>query len=961
MTIQRIAFPTLVVFILLPFMANAGGPNDVIDGKAVVWPEELYPIPYHVDRGDLGPFTQSRALALVQQAFDSWQAVEGSAIHFQWAGSLPVDVDRTNYASYIDINVEGRNPIVFDDDGEIISDLFGAGSKTYILGFAGPVTYNNGQIISAQAVLNGIFFQEYEIGESEFYSTLLHEFGHFIGLDHAQLMRHIGYDGVGGNDIDLPIMFPTVADDDSVRTQLSDDDRLAVSNIYPEPAYARQSGNISGVVWRNGQEMPGVNVTARRIGFHPRHNYTTVTGTYKYNRGTYELTGLPPGDYQLFIEPIDRSYTDISSVGRYAYSLLGSSFRDPVQSRFYADENTEYNSRSTWSPVRVEAGKSLTGIDFDATETPSALEENDTQILGLNAIDTAGAPSTGLSEFQFLLVPSGMEKKIILIVTASESEATFDLIVQKERRVDLLDDSNSTSVEGTATVTLAPNEEIPLESSRYFIAVRNRGTGDITYVIETKAEYYDPPTPTPTVTPTPTPSPIDETPTATPSPSRTPRPTRIPTATRTPTVTPSPTAVELNPALGLVSLDEVGGSYPRGAAVHNFDIGISDQRGNLLVTGVFDGLPDPASLGPLLFINGVFYPIAQDMEFSGEIDPEGNGSEGIYFLLGGNIGGYPPVVGRLGAVGGPNRGGIDINNNTSDNLDFGTFSGDLIPVAPIANENSSVLSYDIPLVDLEPAGNQGFYALDRSGRIYAEGTARETLDRRSLSLQLHSPVEAVDLEIFRGRRISLTNSRYSENLIGTGAYILDNQGAIHIIGNASALQASSLPPVTVDGVYSYREMEFIPNAEGTEFIGLGVLDGEGMISFVPFEDVSLTPELEEYIQFLNPFGRLPRGFTFDISRGFEVEISDEPIYGKNERGETITSRNRRVGIFMFDGFGGIHTGGRSTRFAPIFGAIGDDTRIINGYPAVPFMVSIPYFGADITRDLEIAPLVRRSP
>ena len=74
--------------------------------------------------------------------------------------------------------------------------------------------------------------------------------------------------------------------------------------------------------------------------------------------------------------------------------------------------------------------------------------------------------------------------------------------------------------------------------------------------------------------------------------------------------------MELDPKLGLVSLDELGGTYPRGNAVHNFDIGISGSNGALVKPGVFDGKIDPDALGPFLFIDGQPIPIAKDMEFT---------------------------------------------------------------------------------------------------------------------------------------------------------------------------------------------------------------------------------------------------------------------------------------------------------------------------------------------------------
>ena len=400
----------------------------------------------------------------------------------------------------------------------------------------------------------------------------------------------------------------------------------------------------------------------------------------------------------------------------------------------------------------------------------------------------------------------------------------------------------------------------------------------------------------------------------------------------------------------------MGGTYPRGAAVHNFDIGITERDGSVSV-GAYDGLPDPAALGPFLVYSGGFYPIAVDMEFTGERDPSGNGSEGVYFLIGGTVRNLPPVGGRLGATGGENLGGIDADNNLSNNVRFGQASGDAFPVQVINSEEGQLFVSD--LVDLEPAGNNGFYALDKNGRIYAEGDALEELDAASPPEGMNFSAQAVDLEIYRGRTVDLSNSRYSEDLIGTGAYILDDLGRIYTIGAAPPLNLSDLPILDPDSPFRYRDIEWMPNPAGTQFIGLGALRGDGLIFFAPFEDVETSDEIRDYIQWMNPFGALDRGFTFDIARGFELEIGDAPLYGKNPAGETVATSGRRVGVIMADGFGGLHTGGRSTRYVPAFGLTGPDIRTINGYTAIPYPLNIPYFGVDVIKDIEISPEVHR--
>ena len=951
---MRRSFRSVILFGLLLSLAVAhktegGGPLYLSNDTPIVWPNDSFPVTYNVDPGNLGPFSYADAAAVIDQAFSQWGAVETSVLHFRRGADLPEDVNVNNYPRYMDSNLPGQNPVIFDDDGAIIKDLYGVGAQNDYLGYAGLVTSIDTRIIAVQMVFNGYSLRQNQVNRPALLSTVLHEIGHFCGLDHAQFLRHLAYDGVGNNDTWVPIMLPTAADDDSFRTRLTEDDRASLSLLYPNTAFTRQRGAITGKVIRNDRELPGINVIARRVDSPTQWIYSTVSGTFALNRGTYQLKGLPPGAYQLRIEPIDPAFTEASSVGPYAETVSGLSFNNPPPSQMYGGNLSSPLGRSAWTPVTVSAGATAAGIDFSVGPNASPAEETDTQLLGLNSSETGAVPTYGISAFQYLLVPSGNENRVAVTVRTSNPAASFEVVIRKNKRVATTDNATVAGVKGTAKIVWGANGDLPLEPQRYFIAVRNLSSSDLSFEIQ--SEILSSPTATPT---RPQPTPTSVTPKKTPTPTPTVRPTV------TPTPSPTPTAVEVNPLLGFVALDEIGGTYPRGAAVHNFDVGISDATGILLLPGVFDGLPDPVAFAPLLYFNGNFYPIAKTIKFTGEIDPNGNGSEGVYYLNGGNLGNFPPVIGRLGATGGPNRGGIDADNDPANNLHFGNFSGDLIPALPDFSSGDTLPSFVTPLVDLEPAGNNGFYVLGRNGRIYAEGNALEALDRASPPPNFNPNVPTVDLEIFRGRKVSLAGSRYSEDLIGTGAYILDRQGIIYVLGNAPALVPNSLAVILQVSAFSYHSLKLIPNPEGAEFIGLGVLRGDGLIFFVPFLDTKMTPDLEAYIRFLNPFGQLPSGFSFDIARGFEVEISDNPIYGKNERGETVASKGRRIGIFLFDGFGGVHTGGRSTRYSPAFGYTGDDTRIINGIPTVPFPVNVPYFGVDVMKALAIAPPVRRA-
>lgn len=412
-----------------------------------------------------------------------------------------------------------------------------------------------------------------------------------------------------------------------------------------------------------------------------------------------------------------------------------------------------------------------------------------------------------------------------------------------------------------------------------------------------------------------------------------------------------------------MALSRFGPLQPAGAAVFNFDVGVTDKDGNLIQKRdgagdlIIDYIPDPAAMGPIL---GFQY--ARDFEFSGQITPDFNGSQGGYFLLAGNLGSLPPVVPLLGATGGPLNGGIDTDNNPANNLRFGTAQGD------------PILTPD--LIDVEPEGNDGFYALTWDGKIYAEGSANSALESLQSVLPVppavpgvFSPGVARELEIFRGTAVSnyTVNSIDGRIVQGTGAYVLNNLGIITKVGNAPDLDTSNLALSPDPTIQIYRDIEFIPNREGTEFIGLGVMDGLGIITFVPFQGADIGDfNIDDIVPFnraVNFFGE--RGLIFDIARDFEVEVSGEGIVGlaTGLEGEpsAVVSTGVRIGTFVLDGFGGQHTGGQSTRFIPLYvspltpGARPDG----RGNYFIVSTLALPYLNSDVYVDFEISPRLFR--
>jgi len=353
----------------------AGGPLFTCNGRPVLY-DITSPVPYSPDLGPLGTLTNARATDLVDECFAVWSAVPTSSFTAASAGHLADDVTELNFADYYYASGDGINPVVFDTDGAIIDSLMGIGASNDIIGFAGSdPDYSTCTYTGGLALLNGKFstYFTYE----QFKATFVHEFGHFIGLDHCQINAQYAHDGSVQNDVYIPTMFPTATDDDTSLGQLNPDDTAALTALYPasETVVNSTYGKISGTVtWKSGGPVLGANVVAQKTGDEDMSRFSCVSDYLEQYTGAYDIP-VTPGSYRVYIEPVLNRFTGGSSVGPYAESLWSPSFTDRVAAAYYAGS------------VSVSAGETVSGIDFTAEPASGlcpaeAVMENDTESIG---------------------------------------------------------------------------------------------------------------------------------------------------------------------------------------------------------------------------------------------------------------------------------------------------------------------------------------------------------------------------------------------------------------------------------------------------------------------------------------------------------------------------------------------------------------------------------------------------
>ena len=337
-----------MALVLVIGSADAGGPMllDENSGQPILWARSEVRggplnsqtvdtqgrVVYHRDSGPLGPLSNAEAVQLTKHIFDLYSDIQGSSLDFVDGGPIrdpgtgqPVDVTNANFGKFLSgNNPTFQNPIIFDSDNSITGD-------SDVLGFAGPLTFNEDEteVTEAIVVLNGSVINAIG-GKVPFQGIFTHEFGHFAGpLDHSQINGNIASDGAGAilppgfdrvSAFDLytpftetmyPFFFPPgsqpVPGNSALVTKgfdnsgffiasLDMDTSNAMSNLYPTPQYLAQHGSIEGrVMIRTASgdfPVTGINVVARRIDKAGIYPPTPATLAFPNNQITV-VDGVP--------------------------------------------------------------------------------------------------------------------------------------------------------------------------------------------------------------------------------------------------------------------------------------------------------------------------------------------------------------------------------------------------------------------------------------------------------------------------------------------------------------------------------------------------------------------------------------------------------------------------------------------------------------------------------------------
>lgn len=422
---------------LVPKAASGGGPLVVAtDGTPIGW-ASANPVPYHTDQGGLGLLSNAAAVARVGTLFQPWEDVATAVISFDRAGTTAVDVDETNFGSFLGpfggtTTPLGQNVIVFDADGSIFDMLYGIGTR--VLGFASPTFSSNGgspipignpvppgaRIVEGLAFLNGKFIDGIDDpgqGNSEislplFDAVFVHEFGHFAGLGHTQIHGLFGPPESDSGFRAQPVetMFPFLLN--SGQATLERDDRVTLSVLYPADDFFASTGSIRGRIFRSdGSPISGVNVIARNLA-DDSDAVSYVSGATLIPEGEFSLHGLTPGaSYRVEVQEVDVAHLGGSRVGPFSPPVVM-----PGPPEFYngANESTDPSIDDPNAFVPILGAPGATNADTDILLNTQIFSVRNTSIdTGSQVTDLAVGDfdRDGVADFvttQFGFVPGNL-------------------------------------------------------------------------------------------------------------------------------------------------------------------------------------------------------------------------------------------------------------------------------------------------------------------------------------------------------------------------------------------------------------------------------------------------------------------------------------------------------------------------------------------------------------------------
>jgi uncharacterized protein (TIGR03437 family) len=272
--------------------------------------------------------TQEMLLAQIRQAAGVWSGVRTSRMRLRFGGFVDAGSSQWPLGIYIQFaELEG----VLARGGPVTLDtVIRRGNEAFL-----PIQTSLIEIPSN--------LQQWSVNSDEFFLTLVHEFGHALGLQHTFTSSAMS----------------TAATRTTTRAQpLGGDDVAGLSVLYPAPAFETRTAKIRGRVTSGAQGVHLASVVAIPSS---GDAVSTLTGP----DGAYEIAGLPPGLYYLYVHSLPPAVNQVLGPGDVVLPVDPGGkpvpAGPPIQGTFYPGAGTVAEARY----VHVEAGQAVEVQDLE--------------------------------------------------------------------------------------------------------------------------------------------------------------------------------------------------------------------------------------------------------------------------------------------------------------------------------------------------------------------------------------------------------------------------------------------------------------------------------------------------------------------------------------------------------------------------------------------------------------------
>ncbi|MEO8215835.1 MAG: matrixin family metalloprotease [Acidobacteriota bacterium] len=369
---------------------------------SLFWPKASFPIPYRIDPSAATMLPDGQPS--IDRAFQKWASVPDSYVRF-----------RADGVSAARAGEDGVNSI------SVSSDLF---ANSGFIAYTTTWFDNAGTLREADIQIDASAAADMQ----KLDGLVEHEIGHLLGLDHSGVVSATMYPFVSPNGV----------------ADLDMDDRIAIASLYPGDGFAASTAVIRGSVSGSTGPIFGAQVVAYDSTGAP------VSSCLSKTDGSYELAGLPPGTYSLYVEPLDGPVSPGNLSG-----LWQTAADKPFRTEFLASQTISVTSGGVYENVALRgdspttlnpkwigsfppAGNAIqlgsTAVSVSAGQTIAIAVGGDGMVGGMTEFRPLNPKVQRVSEFQygpnyvwatFKVAPDIQSGSVVLLVSSGNEEAAL--------------------------------------------------------------------------------------------------------------------------------------------------------------------------------------------------------------------------------------------------------------------------------------------------------------------------------------------------------------------------------------------------------------------------------------------------------------------------------------------------------------------------------------------------------